>query len=166
MKHTMVTFRLHRIGVVWIVVGCLLLAVLIFAAGYLAGTRRGIAITTARLKKPAVPKIAPPKVAVPKLPVNVPPVPVAPAAVAAAKSEETSVALRVGVFPSEEEAKASVQQLTALGLKPTIVPVPRAEATPLYTVRVGRYASRSDAVAAARALEKQHGLVSAVVPAE
>lgn len=41
MTHTMVTFRLHRTGVVLIVLGALLLGVLLFTAGCLAGLRFG-----------------------------------------------------------------------------------------------------------------------------
>jgi hypothetical protein len=38
MKHTMVTFRLHRVAVAFIVAGSVFLSLLIFAAGWLAGT--------------------------------------------------------------------------------------------------------------------------------
>lgn len=42
MKHTMVTFRLHRSAVALIVLGSVFLSILIFAAGWLAGTRLGL----------------------------------------------------------------------------------------------------------------------------
>lgn len=42
MTHTMVTFRLHRSGVVLVVLGALFLGVLLFMAGCLAGMKAGL----------------------------------------------------------------------------------------------------------------------------
>ena len=39
MKHQMITFRLHRKGVILIAIGAVLLGVLLFAAGYLTALR-------------------------------------------------------------------------------------------------------------------------------
>jgi hypothetical protein len=41
MTHTMVTFRLHRTGVILVALGAFLLGVLLFMAGCLAGLRIG-----------------------------------------------------------------------------------------------------------------------------
>jgi hypothetical protein len=37
MKHTIVTIQLHRNGIILVIVGAVLLAVLLVTAGYLAG---------------------------------------------------------------------------------------------------------------------------------
>jgi hypothetical protein len=42
MTHTMLTFRLHRSGVVLVALGALLLGILLFMAGCIAGMRAGL----------------------------------------------------------------------------------------------------------------------------
>jgi cell division septation protein DedD len=161
--HKMVSFRLHRIGVILLIVGSLFLAVLIFAAGYLAGMKRG-AVNIAKPKVPAIPTIA-----LPTLPTAAKPAVAAsagPSSAASTSSASTdeSLALRVGAFISEEDAKASVQQLAVYKLQGVIVPV-AVDGGPLYTVQVGHYTSREAAAKAAEKMEKEHGLQAAVVPA-
>lgn len=138
----MVTFRLHRKGVVFIVIGAILVALLIFVAGCVFGMRR-----------------RPPDAARP--------VPTATAATVAPPAPAPSelLAVRVAVLDSEDEAKALVQQLTARKLDASIVPVTTAAGVTLYTVQVGQYPTRATAAAAAAALAEEHGLQPAVVPA-
>lgn len=138
--------RLHRSGVVLVIVFALLLAILIFAAGYLVGMSRGVKIA---LAKPAVPKVATPKVPVAKAP-----------AIAATPT----LTIRAGVFPVEEEAKALAQRLSLLKLEATVLPVATDSGPTLYMVLVGRYADRAEAAAAAAELERRQGLDTAVVP--
>ena len=168
----MVTMRLHRSGVILVIVFALLIAILIFAAGYLVGMSRGVKIA---LAKPAVPKIATPKLPTAKLPTaKLPALPGAKAPAAAtpntaAATTETApppptLAIRAGVFPVEEEAKALVQRLTASKLEATVLPVATESGPTLYMVLVGRYASRAEAAAAAAELGRRQGLDTAVVP--
>jgi hypothetical protein len=42
MTHTMVTFRLHRTGVILVALGAFLLGILLFMAGCIAGMRAGV----------------------------------------------------------------------------------------------------------------------------
>lgn len=167
----MVTMRLHRSGVILVIVFALLIAILIFAAGYLVGMSRGVKIA---LAKPAVPKIATPKLPTAKLPTAKLPTAKAPAAAtttdtAATPATETApppptLAIRAGVFPVEEEAKALVQRLTASKLEATVLPVATESGPTLYIVLVGRYATRAEAAAAAAELGRRQGLDTAVVP--
>jgi cell division septation protein DedD len=169
----MVTMRLHRSGVVLAVVFALLIAILIFAAGYLVGMSRGVKIA---LAKPAVPKIATPKLPTAKLPTAKLPAlpnakaPAAASATAAAATDsaaplpEPTLAIRAGVFPVEDDAKALVQRLTASKLDATVLPVATESGPTLYMVLVGRYASRAEAAAAAAELGRRQGLDTAVVP--
>ncbi len=171
----MVTMRLHRSGVVLVVVFALLIAILIFAAGYLVGMSRGVKIA---LAKPAVPKIATPKLPTAKLPTaklptaKLPALPGAKAPVAAttaAAATETApppptLAIRAGVFPVEADAKALVQRLAVSKLEATVLPVVTESGPTLYLVLVGRYASRAEAAAAAAELGRRQGLDTAVVP--
>lgn len=157
----MVTMRLHRSGVMLVIVFALLIAILIFAAGYLVGMSRGVKIA---LAKPAVPKIATPKLPTAKLPTAK-----LPAAQAAAPATETApppptLAIRAGVFPVEDEAKALVQRLALSKLEATVLPVATESGPTLYMVLVGRYASRAEAAAAAAELGRRQGLDTAVVP--
>ena len=145
MPHSMVTFRLHRKGVIFIIVGSILAAVLIFAGGYLFGMRR----------RPAAPASAATATATPApAAATAPPVP---------KGE--LLAVRVGVFDSEEEAKALAQQLAARKLDPAVVPLTTSGGVKLYTVEVGQYTTRAAAAAAAASLAEEQGLQGAVVPA-
>jgi cell division septation protein DedD len=149
MKGEIVTFQLHRIGVALLVIGSLLLAVLIFAAGYITGTATIKPPSSAtRNAQPAAPP---------------PPTTTTAPATAPAPTEEP-LALRVGMFANEDDARALVQQLAAAGMKPSIVTI-QSSAAVLYTVQVGPYKTRAEADAAAAALQKQQGIGVVVVPA-
>ena len=154
MKGEIVTFQLHRIGVALLVIGSILLAVLIFAAGYISGTaatKPAAIVSATRNPQPATQ--APPTTTT------------APATTtAAATPAEEPLALRVGMFANEDDAKALVQQLAAAGMKPSIVTI-QSSAAVLYTVQVGPYKTRPEAEAAAAALQKQQGIGVVVVPA-
>lgn len=150
MAHKIVTFRLHVRGVALLVIGCVLLAVLIFAVGFLAGMR-----------------FRPPDVTKPSLPAGVSARAVALPAVAPPATDPNApkLALRVATFDSEDAAKASVQDLASrYKLEGTIVPEAAATGT-VYCVLVGRYASRQEAADAAAALQREHELSAVVVPA-
>ena len=143
-KHTMVTFQLHRKGVILIVVMAVIVAVLLVAAGYMAAVmrpRRPARPATATIKKPALPPAPKP-----------------------APQQETFT-LRVAIAMSEEEAAAEVKRLTAKKLKATIVPAETSDGTVIYELHVGTYASRSAAAKAAAELARDHGVEGAVVPA-
>jgi cell division septation protein DedD len=161
----MVTMRLHRKGVILAIVFALVFAILIFAVGYMTGMSRGMKIA---LKAPAVPKIAVPKVVVPKLPSATATTATATAGQdarpVAGGTPAVRVAIRVGVFPAEEDAKALVQRLAASKVTATISPMPTDAGPTLYLVLVGRYTSRREAAAAAAELERNEGLDTAVVP--
>jgi len=144
----MVTYRLHRKGVVLISIGAVLMGFLMFAAGYLMALRR-----------PA-------------------PSPAIPAAATAQKKDKTekqesvskphiedeAFTLRVGAFADEADAKAFVQEMTARGHKPVVAPVAQ-NGVVLHMVLMGRYAGRDEAAAAAAELKQKEGILSAVVPA-
>jgi cell division septation protein DedD len=150
-KHTMLTFRLHRNGVALVALGSVLVGGLLFGAGWLLGQRRA-------MKPPAVPSV-----------------PLVPSVPSIAKGEQQSepkdhlqeeaFALRVGAFADEEAAKAYVKELAARGHKPTVLPVTTQDGVVLHTVRIGRYASRDEASAAASELARKEGISSAVVSA-
>jgi len=144
----MVTFRLHRKGVIFIIIGSILAAVLLFACGYLVAMRR-------RPPAPVLPVTA-----------SVLPAPstTAPAASAPAPKGDL-LAVRVGVFDTEEEAKTMVQQLAVRKLEAAIVPMTTTDDVKLYTVEVGQYDTRAAAAAAASSLAQEYGLHTAVVPA-
>jgi cell division septation protein DedD len=150
-QQKMVTFRLHRTAVIFMVIGALLLGVAIFVGGYLLGRSAGVSpagpLPTLRRNAAA------PAGGTPALQTAAP----------APKSEE--LAIRVATFGTEEEAKAFVQQLAVRKLSATIVPVDTSAGVKLYTVQVGHYATRAAAAAAAKALHDEHGLQAAVVPA-
>lgn len=154
MKHTMVTFRLHRKGVILVALGAGLVGVLLFAAGYLTALRRSRGIDAA--PKPMI--TAADKEEKDKK-------------VAKKESPETPhisdevFALRVGTFADEADAKAFVQELTARGHQPVVVPVTTQNGVVLKTVLIGRFASRDEASSAAAELREKEELSSAVVPA-
>lgn len=142
-KHTMVTFRLHRSGVVLLVVCGVIVAVLLFAAGWIGGMQHvPAAPPVGRAEARPTPPPAPPPT----------PAPV-----------EEPLTLRLGAFVTEEEAKAFVQSLAARKIDAAIIPIPSGSAT-VYTVLSGHYTTHDAAVAAAASLEKQ-GLDAVIVPA-
>ena len=148
MKHSMITWRLHRKGAILVCIGAVLMGFLMFAAGYLTALRR----------------LAPP--------------PVIPAAAPAQKKdraekqesaakphiEDEAFTLRVGAFADEADAKAFVQEMTVRGLKPVVAPVAQ-NGIVLHMVLIGRYAGRDAAAAAAAELKRKEGIFSAAVPA-
>ena len=147
MPHTMVTFRLHRNGVILLVVFCVVLSILIYVAGYLTAV-----YTRTPPAPPPKPVIA---AAAPKP---------APAKKAAVEPRE-SLTLRLSVLTSEEEAKAELARLTGFGLQPVIVQMPTSAGVTLYSVCVGRYETRADANAAAKELQSRLGFSPVIVPA-
>lgn len=143
----MVTFRLHRTAVIFIIIGSLLAALLIFAGGYFLAMRR----------RPDVP-VAPTITAAASAP--------APAVATAPPAPKPDLlAVRVGMFDSEDEAKALAQRLVAGKLDAIVVPMTTSEGVKLFTVEVGQYTTRAAAAAAAMSLKDDEGLQGAVVPA-
>lgn len=149
MKHAIVTFRLHRRGVILLAVGAVLLGALLFAAGCLTGMRRaGRTSAAAAPAVPAVPRIA-----------------AQPAKSAETPAEpEDAYALRVGTFADEAEAKTLADELAAAGHKPAIAPMETSGGVLLHTVRIGPYATREAASEAASGLARR-GVSSVIVPA-
>jgi cell division septation protein DedD len=147
-KHTMVTFQLHRKGVILIVIGCVFLAVLLVAVGYLAGVTRGRSSMKPAAAAPAVAAKTKPATAAPP----------------AAPAPQENFSLRVGLVTSEAEAKEEVARLAIKKLTATVIPVERNESEVVYEIHVGRYPDRRAAVEAAQSL-REHGVDSAVVPA-
>jgi cell division septation protein DedD len=139
----MVTLRLHRIAVIFIVIGAVLLAVFIFVGGYLLGGRKE---TEGRLKPAATQPAATQSVATQP-------------AVAPAPSQTFDV--RVGMYDAEEEAKAQVQLLAARKFAASVVPLKTSSGITLYTVHVGPYPTRADAAAVA---DKLQGVVVPSAP--
>jgi len=147
MEHSMVTFRLHRKGVIFVIVGSTFAAALIFVGGYLVAMRR-------RPSVPVLPATA-----------SAPAISTAAQTASAPAPDSEILAVRVGVFDTEEEAKVLVQKLAARKLVAAVVPLTTAEGIHLYTVQVGQYTTREAAAAAASSLAEEPGLQPAVVPA-
>lgn len=147
MKHSMVTFRLHRKGVVLVSIGAVLMGFLLFAAGYLTAQRRPLPQVTA----PAVPA---PKIEKTEKQES------------AAKPhiEDEAFTLRVGAFADEADAKTFVQEMAARGHKPAVAAVAR-NGLVLHLVLLGRYSGRDEAARAAAELKRKEGIAAAVVPA-
>jgi len=139
-RHTMVTFQLHRKGVMLIAIGCLLLAVLLLAAGYIAGvpsTQTTTAVAHAVLK-PMAPAVQPP---------------------------QEAFALRVGIETSEDDAKETVKHLAMKKVPAKIVPAETREGNVIYEIQTGHYTDRRQAIAAAHDLKRNSDIQAAIVPA-
>jgi septal ring-binding cell division protein DamX len=160
-QHTMVTLRLHRIGVILIVIGVVLFSILIFFGGYIAGRVQGKKIA---LKKP--------EVKLPALPVP------ANAAPAAATTSSTSAAsgdggatsnaetftIRAGTYGTETDAKAVVARLSARKLDATLESRTTSEGTNFFVVFAGRFTDRAEADKVASTLAEEEHLDTTVVP--
>jgi len=144
-KHQMVTMRLHRNGVILAVLLALVMAILIFAAGYLTATI---------VRKPEVRRVV----------VNAPAA--APAKPAAKPAKTTTpVTIRAGAFATEDEAKALVQKLAANQFESRIVSSETEEGTALFLVLVGSYATRDEAMRDMSRMEQNVGINAAIIPA-
>ena len=146
MKHSMVTFRLHRKGVALVAIGAILQGTLMFAAGYLAASRHAV-------PKPAVAP-APQKEEPPKQ-----------ESAAKPHIEDEAFTLRVGAFADEADAKAFVQEMAARGRQAVVVPWTSRSGVVLQTVTIGQYNGRDEAASAAAELKAKEGISSAVVSA-
>ena len=144
MKHSMLTYRLHRKGVAFISIGAVLMGFLMFAAGYLTALRRPIQAPAAPAQKKDTTEK---QESAPKPHI-----------------EDEAFTLRVGAFADEAEAKALVQELRARGHKPVVAAVAQ-NGILLHTVLIGRYMGRDAAASAAAELKRKEGIFSAVVPA-
>ena len=71
--------------------------------------------------------------------------------------------IQVGVTPDRDAAEALALRLEQLGYSAYVVPFPRNGDSPLYHVRVGRYASMEDAIQTAKRLRTEPGVNDAVV---
>jgi cell division protein FtsN len=141
----MVKLQLHRNGVALVAVGALFLGALLFGGGYLSGMRNA-PLSPAPVVAKA--KAKPPAVVALKAPVSVAP---------------ENLAVRAGLFLTEEEATAFKRQLMACKLTPTVTASPTASGAMLYSVSVGSYTNRRDAAAAAEALKRDLGIDGAIV---
>ena len=158
MPHTMVTFRLHRSGVILLALFCVVLAVLIYVAGYLTGVSRGSRVASADLRGKSAKNETPlaTRNAQPGTPAATP---------RSTPASKESLTLRVAVFTSEEDAKAQIASLTAMGLEPSVVQMPTSSGVTLHNVIVGQFENRPAANAAAKELQSRLGFLPVVVPA-
>lgn len=149
-KHTMITFRLHRSGLVLLVICALLVAALLFAAGWMGGVQytssRSAPLVAAAAAQPVPPAATTTTSGVP------------------IEAPSDPFALRLGAFTAEDDAKAFVQSLATRKIDAAIYPMTNGAAT-VYIVRTGRYATHEEAAAAAAALGKQ-GLDAVIVASE
>jgi len=161
MPHTMVTFRLHRRGVVLLVVFGIVLAVLIYVAGYMTAAR--VARSTAEVPSRKIPTNAVPR-STPKTPsAEKAPQPSNEQRVTSVPSDPLT--LRIAIHTTEEDAKAQIAILAAQGLQPSIVQAPTSSGVTLHTVIVGRYDTRAAANAAAAQLQRRLGFLPVIIPA-
>lgn len=166
-KHSMVTLRLHRSAVILTIVLSFVFAILIFVLGYMFAMTRvpKVAVAKPKVPKVALPKVAPPKIALPTATSTTgTTAPVPRGVLVADKPPEEMLAVRVGMFPEEKDAKALVQQLAAAKIAATVTPMPTDAGPTIYLVLVGRYTTRRDAAAAAAWLEKEQKVDTAVMP--
>ncbi len=153
MPHTMVTFRLHRSGVILLAVFCLVLAVLIYVVGVLTARFWGVAAPAPVATAPSRPVAgtAGKAPALQKQP--------------ATPASRELLTLRVAVLTDEEDAKAEIARLTAMGLNPSVVQVPTSSGVTLHNIIVGQFETRSAANAAAEELQSRLGFLPVVIPA-
>ena len=156
-QHTMVTFRLHRIGVILIVIGVVLFSILIFAGGYIAGRVEGKKIA---LKKPEL-----------KLPLPAPRGEGGqrPGEGQAAKPQEPTAptetfTIRAGTYATDADAKAVVARLAARKIDATIESRTTSEGTNFFVVFAGKFNNRDEASKVASTLADEERLDTAVVP--
>jgi cell division septation protein DedD len=157
MPHTMVTFRLHRSGVILLIVFGIVLAILIYVAGYMSALR--VARSTAGVpSRPNVHAVVAPTQTVPSAPKSPPP---------SNEQRVTSepLTLRIAVHTSEEDANAQIATLTGQGLQPAIVQASTTSGVTLHNIIVGRYETRDAANAAAAQLQRRLGFMPVIVPA-
>lgn len=167
MRHTMLTFRLHLRGVVFAALGALLAAVLLLVGGCLLGQWRAARAAAALATSAGGTGAAGAGVAGAE----------AGAPGAAAPSPSTldqppgmpdRYTLRLGAFPTEEEAKALADRLSARGYAPTLGRVQGSAGATLHLVLVGSYDSLWEARGAAAELERREAMErrhAVVVPA-
>ena len=174
MPHTMVTFRLHRSGVILLMVFGMVLAVLIYVAGYMTGVRvERKAFGGMPRKMPAV--ATTPTKKMPPTTQSPPTTPTTQTTSSAQTAPQPSheqrlsppepLTLRLAVHTSEDDAKTEIATLTAQGLQPTIVQAATTSGVTLYTIVVGRYDTRDAANAAAVQLQRRLGFMPVIIPA-
>jgi cell division septation protein DedD len=147
-KHSMITWRLHRKGAILVCIGAVLMGFLMFAAGYLTALRRSVPPAPQAIAAPVQKKDTTKKQESTEKP----------------HIQDEAFTLRVGAFADEADAKAFVQEMTARGHKPVVAPVAQ-NGIVLHMVLIGRYAGRDAAAAAAAELKRKEGIFSAVVRA-
>jgi len=148
------TVKLHRVTLLVLVAGLLVVFGLIFFAGMLAGVHRA---------QPHPEETAPPESA-PEQPVSEQPGDETAAAEPAAAVPQASFAVQVAVFTTAEDAAAKVEELTARGYQPYVVTL-RADRrqTLLRSVRLGPFAGRRAAEKAALGFEIGEGRETSIV---
>jgi septal ring-binding cell division protein DamX len=161
MAHEIVTWRLHKKGVILAVLALLLFTILVFAAGYMTAVMR---LASMPPKPATAAKAAAPKA---KAATTTQASAVAPGATSAAAppAPQQTLALQVAIFASEEEATTYVKELAKMELTGFVVAMPTRDGPVLYGVEAGEYKSRRDALAAADVLQHKHGIRATVVPA-
>jgi cell division septation protein DedD len=154
----MVTLRLHRSAVILMIVLSVVFAILIFVLGWVFASARApkVALTKPQIAAPKVPQLKAPTPAVTST--------VPRGVIVADKPPQQMLAVRVGMFTAEEDAKALVQRLAAAKIAASILPMPTDDGPTLYLVLVGRYTNRRDAASAATWLSREQGVDTAVMP--
>jgi hypothetical protein len=136
-KHTIVNFQLAKSGVAWLAGGASAIGMLLAAAGYVGGLASSSQ-----------------KAAVPLLPAST-----VQHAAPAVKSEPAPPAqqfsLRVKTFFTEGGAKAEQTALKEKGIESAVVTLPQPGAGALYSLEIGPYATRAEAIAASIAFGEQ-----------
>jgi cell division septation protein DedD len=170
-KHTIVKFQLHRTGIVLIVIGCIVISLLLVAAGYVTGYAKGSGAFAA-LKGASGAGLKPAGLKPGLHPAATAPVAAAapasrpgfsPAPPAAPPPEAFS--LRVGKTWNEEAAKAWQTELKGKEITAVIVAMPAENGVTIYSVEIGRYPDRHAAADEAERLKDRQGIETVVVPA-
>jgi cell division septation protein DedD len=152
----MVTWRLHKKGVVLVVIGMVFFTIFVFAAGYLTAVMTNRTDKTHRSYATKATTTTRASAATPATTTTT---------ATAEPQHQEPLALQVALFPSEEEAGEFVKSLAEKKLEGAIVPMPTREGPVLYGIEVGEYKTRREALEAAEAMERKYGLVATVVPA-
>lgn len=174
MPHTIYTFTLHRLGVVLVAIGALIVAGLLFTAGWLVGTRRPQPATKTTAEALAEPAAAPKGSALaPPAPAASPAAPQAPGEAAAAAPAPAgskllpavTFALEIGTFVTDAQAQELAAELQQRGFEPVVVEQKAPRGHSLFRVMVGSYTSRAEATKAAEAFVREEDRRAVVVEA-
>jgi cell division septation protein DedD len=72
-------------------------------------------------------------------------------------------AVQVGAFRSQENLEKALEELRSRGYEPSVVELPGSRSQVLYTVLIGRYTGRSEALQAAADFRRREGMAAVVL---